>query len=913
MSNPTAGIEGSPVSRRQRRLGRYAFALAVSVGAGLLRVLLGLAFEPRPPLYSLFVGAVGLSAWFGGFGPGLLSVALCAVSGMFFLDPTYSASVSHLPDLLSVGIFAVVSTMVAWMTESLHAARRSVDLHLQESLRASAAARSWKERYEAAVQASGQVLYDVDPDSGRVIFAGTVEATLGRPAELDGYDLARWRAMIHADDVPRFDLAKRDGSAVEYRLHRLDGREVIVQDTGRPLLDRDGRAVRIVGFLRDVTAQRRAERCARARGEQLRLAVETTKIGITAVTFTADGLHLECSAEVNTIFALSPHAAPTLDALLAAIDTADRPEVLRTLAAAVAPDGDAAYSIEARIHRPDGALRWVHFHGRALLGGDARQTLYIGVVQDITERRAAAAELAEAHRRLAESAALLRTLMDEAPVGFAYLDHDLRFVQVNEKLAEYDRLPAAEHLGRDIADLLPGLWSTLEPLFRRVLADGRAILDIEVTRGLRDPRDPGAALVSLFPLSALGAATGLGMTVVDLTAQKRAEEALREADRRKDSFIATLAHELRNPLAPIRSAVTLLQRPATTADERARGLDVIGRQVDLMARLLDDLLDVARFARGKMVLRREHVDLAGVLARAVETVMPLIRGASHRLVLQPTAAPIYVDADPMRLAQVFTNLLTNATRYTERGGTLRLTTSVVDDAVEVLVEDTGVGIDPADLPRLFEPFSQIHPAGDRPNGGLGLGLALSRAIVGLHGGTITARSPGLGRGSTFTVRLPTIPPPSQHPTRDDHAPARSAPDDAARPCEHHLKILVADDNIDAAEMLSLLLKSSGAEVRTAFDGDEALRLADEFTPDVAILDIGMPKLDGHEIARRIRLRPWGRRALLIALTGWGQTRDRARSSEAGFDTHLTKPVDLQRLLGTLARARHGRPTERAQA
>jgi CheY-like chemotaxis protein len=368
---------------------------------------------------------------------------------------------------------------------------------------------------------------------------------------------------------------------------------------------------------------------------------------------------------------------------------------------------------------------------------------------------------------------------------------------------------------------------------------------------------------------------------------------LRDADRRKDEFLATLAHELRNLLAPIRNALQVLRAKGPPEPELVWCRDVIDRQVRQMARLLDDLLDISRVTLGKLELRKERVTLAAVVDSAVETSRPLVRAGGHDLTVALPDEPVYLEADPVRLAQVFSNLLNNAAKYTERGGRIRLTARFAGPEVEVSVKDTGIGIAPEHLPRLFDKFSQVASALERSQGGLGIGLSLVKGLVGMHGGSIEARSDGPGKGSEFVVRLPVaVAPPvrEQHPAEPEKVSAAAC------------RIVVADDNRDGAESLAMLLQVMGHEARTAHDGEEALALVSEFRPDVVLLDIGMPKLNGYETARGIRREPWGRDMILIALTGWGQEEDRRRALEAGFNCHMVKPVDidaLEKLLGSV--------------
>jgi signal transduction histidine kinase/ActR/RegA family two-component response regulator len=383
-------------------------------------------------------------------------------------------------------------------------------------------------------------------------------------------------------------------------------------------------------------------------------------------------------------------------------------------------------------------------------------------------------------------------------------------------------------------------------------------------------------------------------------ALKRTEEALREGDRRKDEFLATLAHELRNPLAPIRHAVKLLELPAADERQRQWGRDVIARQVQRMALLLDDLLDVSRITRGRLELKKSHIDLPSLIAAAVETARPLIESKQHHLETTLPSEPVELEVDPLRISQALSNLLTNAAKYTDVGGHIRLI-AALDDArrLTIGVADTGIGLSEQTIPRLFEMFSQVESPVDRAEGGLGIGLALVKGLVELHGGTVEAFSAGLGHGSRFTIRLPAFALSKRR--LGDGTDGGAKP---ASPPGHGLRILLADDNRDAVDSLALVLKMAGYEVYATRSGLEALAVGARVQPDVFILDIGMPEISGYELASRIREQPWGQTPLLIALTGWGQQEDKDRSRGAGFDHHLTKPVDpdqLERLLREFAR------------
>lgn len=378
-----------------------------------------------------------------------------------------------------------------------------------------------------------------------------------------------------------------------------------------------------------------------------------------------------------------------------------------------------------------------------------------------------------------------------------------------------------------------------------------------------------------------------------LAERKHAEEKLRQsnaqlsrADQRKDEFLATLAHELRNPLAPIGNVVEILRAKDYDDSELRWAQEVLDRQLRQITHLVDDLLEISRITQGKLELRREHLDLAKVMLAAVESVGPLIRRQSHELIVNLPVDTILLDADPTRLTQMLLNLLNNAAKYTPAGGKIWLSAERSFNEAVITVRDSGIGIAPEHLDAVFEMFSQLAPALERSQGGLGVGLALVRGLAALHAGTVSAHSEGLGAGSTFEIRLPSL----------DVQAKPEAPTDAINSAQTRgHRILAVDDNEDAIATLAMLLRMHGHEVDVAADGAAALQQAGKFRPQVVLLDIGLPIMNGYEVARHIRSETWGQSMVLIALTGWGQADDKLMASEAGFDHHLTKPIDFDNL------------------
>jgi signal transduction histidine kinase/ActR/RegA family two-component response regulator len=490
-----------------------------------------------------------------------------------------------------------------------------------------------------------------------------------------------------------------------------------------------------------------------------------------------------------------------------------------------------------------------------------------------------------------ELRARLRALADlvaRAPVPIAIAhDANCRFISANDALARLLGVPPGANIS-----LSPGAG---ESALYRIQRNGRDIPLAElpmqyavthrthVANVIEIVRADGAVLYVQNDVEPLydrdGNVCGCVSVCLDMTERKRAEDVLREADRRKDEFLATLSHELRNPLAPIRNALEVMRRAGGDAALSERALAILERQVRQLVRLTDDLLDISRITRNRIELRLERFDLRTAIRSAIETIEPLSDAAGHALTLDLPDDPLWVRADFTRLAQAFANLLNNAVKYTDRGGRIAVSAAAEAGQAVVTLTDTGIGIDPSLLPGIFEMFVQIEQGSGRVRSGLGIGLALTRRLIELHDGEIDARSAGAGAGTTFTVRLPLV-----------AAAAAAPPQAAVLKSGARCRVLVAEDIPDAAEMMRLMIECMGHDVRVAADGVQALALAREFVPQIALLDIGMPRMDGYEAARQIRS-SLGSDVVLVALTGWGQEQDQRRAYAAGFDHHVTKPVE----------------------
>jgi len=501
---------------------------------------------------------------------------------------------------------------------------------------------------------------------------------------------------------------------------------------------------------------------------------------------------------------------------------------------------------------------------------------------EFARQRESDAALQQRDRALQAAQDELRIVTDSMSAPVTRCTADLRYAWVSRPYAQWLGLQPADLIGRRIEEVLGApAFTALRPHFDRVLAGEPLSWEAPVdVRGLGRRWMSG---VYTPTFDAAGHPDGWVGVDVDIDDRKRAEQKLREADHRKDEFLAILAHELRNPLAPLGNSLQIMRLAARDEATVSHARDVMERQLQQLVRLVDDLLDVSRITRGTLELRRRRIEISAVLLSAVEASRPLIEAPFHELSLKLPSESVYVDGDPARLAQVVSNLLNNAAKFTETGGLITLEAFTEGGEVVIRVRDTGAGIPPDMLASVFEMFRQVDSTLERARGGLGIGLTLVKQLVELHGGRALARSDGRGKGSEFEVRLPLA-----------EAPARADDLGADRPEEPRgpsRRVLVVDDNDDAAESLAILLRLMSHHVRVAHDGLTALRMAADEPPEVVLLDIGMPGLNGFEVAQRLREQPWGRSLILIALTGWGQEGDRRRSRQAGFDFHMVKPVD----------------------
>lgn len=556
------------------------------------------------------------------------------------------------------------------------------------------------------------------------------------------------------------------------------------------------------------------------------------------------------------------------------------------------------FELELRVIRLDGTIGWAYSRAVPILDSRGDIVEWFGAAVDITQRKEAEQALRVSEMRyrmlfnsIDEGYCIIRILFDDA--GHA---HDYVFEEVNEAFERHTGIRNPE--GRSMRSIVPGHEDRWYAAYGRVALTGVPERFVDHATALGRWYDVYAFRIGKPE------AHQVAVLFTDISHRRLAEDALRDseerlrkiagdlarADRRKDEFLAMLAHELRGPLAPISNMIQLLKTQEVNRETVALARRTMERQLSQLVRLVDDLLDVNRVTRDRLELRKERVELAEVIAQAVEGCRPLGDGFHHRLEVTLPPEPIYLFADPVRMVQIFGNLVNNACKYTDPDGHITLTAERSDGIVTVRVRDTGIGIPPDRLESIFELFTQVDRSLDRAQGGLGIGLTLVKRLVELHEGTVEVRSEGPGKGSEFTVRLPVL---AGAPMEMPVPP--SATIGAARP----RRILVVDDNRDAAESLAMLLEGTGHEVSVAYDGEQALDLARQWRPVAVLLDLGLPKVSGFEVARRIREESWGAGVHLIALSGWGQEEDMRKSQAAGFDAHMVKPPDFVTLLARL--------------
>ena len=751
-----------------------------------------------------------------------------------------------------------------------------------------------RERFSLLLESSSEGIYGIGPDHICTFINSAGARMLGYDSsELIGRQLHALIHHHHADgsaypwEACRLGLAVTSGIAAriedEVFWHK-DGRAIPVSYSVAPLQGAGSNAGAVVTFA-DITERKQTQKALQASADRLRVATDAAELGLWTWEPESGDVTWE-NARGYEILGLPASSGP-VNANRFAADFLHPDDIARFQhAVSVTLAEDRRFKFEGRMLGDDGNERWVELYGRSQQRPDAGAYL-VGTIADITIRK-------RAEEALFESRQSLEKIITQAATGVLQLDVTGRVTLANQKFCDMLGYAESELLGMSVVEMTaPQFVETT----RRALTDlaaGAPPVVIEKQYARKD----GSLLWATSSVNALrgldGAFLGLVAIVVDVSERKAAEEKLRDADRRKDEFLAMLAHELRNPLAPIGAAAELLKMGKSDAARVRQTSEIISRQVSHMTNLVDDLLDVSRVTRGLVTLDKVALDMRHIINDAVEQAGPLIRKKRHELALHLTPGVTTVMGDNKRLVQIVSNLLNNAAKYTPAGGAIVLRTEVDAEMVHLTVSDNGIGIDEQLASRVFDLFTQAEHTPDRSSGGLGLGLALVKNLVELHGGSVSCASAGAGHGSTFRVALPRLVAAS--------VPAGETVGTGALGGQPARRVLLVDDNVDGAMMLGMLLEASGHTVTVVHSAAMALASVEQQTYDVCLLDIGLPEMDGNELARRLRLHPRASGSMLVAITGYGQETDRQNTTAAGFDHHLIKPVDSHKLLALLSGA-----------
>lgn len=750
-------------------------------------------------------------------------------------------------------------------------------IDITERIQAEERLRLSEERLRLATETGKVGVWDWDIRADRILWTPSLYQLHGVSPDTFEANLQSYAQLVHPQDRGMVERAiaqtlERDTPyELEFRAIKPDGEVVWLYTSARAIRE-DGAAIRLLGATLDITDRKRTELALRESEERFVKAFASSPLSVT-LTSLQTGELIEVNQSFVNVSGYSREEAigrRSTDLGLW-MNEQDRSVLVQSLV-----EKGHVRNLECRLRTRGGEeVIGLLSAERIVIGG---APCALTVIQDITERARANAALRQSEERLrlalrAASAGVWSMELDEGEMFWSEefrrlygleddLQPDLQTWLARVHPEDRDRMAASHEVRPTSAD------REFRQEFRIVHPElgTRWILDLG-----RIERDDSGKAKRLMGIN------------LDVTRAKEVEEELREADQRKNRFLATLAHELRNPLAPIRNGLEILRLTQGTGEAAEQARSMMDRQLRQMVRLIDDLLDLSRISRGTIELRRETVDIAAAIQSSLEISKPMIDRASHELIVRAQPSTYFVNGDMTRLAQIFANLLNNAAKYTPNGGRIEVELTAEDRQVLISVRDDGIGIDPAMLPRVFEMFTQVERTSEMAQGGLGIGLSIAKQLVEMHGGTIEAHSEGHAKGSEFIVRLPMVAATQSAASSQEQ---RSLQDPA-----RGLRILIADDNQDAATSLALMLELEGHDVRTTHDGPSAIERAQEFRPDVILLDIGMPGLDGYETCRHIRTLPELRHKLMIALTGWGQNEDKRRSQEAGFNHHLVKPVE----------------------
>lgn len=874
----------------------YGVAVLAVVVATVVRWMLNPLLGSEAP-FSTFIIAVTFVTWWHGLNESLLAILLGFVAAvLFFMPSPLSIFEISVPSFSRFGMYFLICGAIASFGESAKRGQRSTqearDLAEQraEMLRITFASIG-----DAVITTDGLGNISYLNSVAESLTGWTSAAAVGKPLQ-DVFQIVNETTREPVEN-PAFKALKLGvivGLANHTVLIARDGSERPIDDSAAPIFDKSHQIVGCILVFRDVTERKQHQRQLQDALSRLESTLVAGEIG----TWEYDVSRNSVRADQNLarMFGVTSQEASggPLEVFTQAIHPADRSRVSDEIGRAI--EGETTFESEYRVVDSGQSVHWVIARGRIDRDESGKAVRLPGVVVDITQQRTA-------EERLRASEERRRQALASAELGAWHLDPATMTLTTDERFRVIFGVDDAQLPYEKAIDLIheedrPRVLQAVEASTRAVdpvpyEIDHRVIL-------------PNGELRWIF---AKGRATftytgdvpqivSFDGTVADITERKRMENDLRqlaadlsEADHRKDEFLATLAHELRNPLAPIRSGLEVMRLAGRDAVSVEQARKMMERQLSQLVRLVDDLMDVSRISQGKLELRTEPLDLATVIHSALETSKGLIDEMGHQLIVELPPQSAIVQGDLIRLAQVFMNLVNNSAKYSNRGSRIWISASRNERDVVVSIKDEGIGIAPDHLPIVFDLFSQIDHSLTKSQGGLGIGLSLVKRLVEMHGGHVEARSDGVGKGSEFRVSLPLLreTPKVEGTAHDVDSLASTA-----------LRILVVDDNRDGADSLSMMLTLLGNQIRTAYDGADAVTAAAEFRPNVILLDIGLPKLNGYEACGQIRALPGGKEMIIIALTGWGAEEDRNRTRAAGFDHHVVKPVDPQLLMKMLA-------------
>ena len=859
----------------------YAAAIGALVAALVLRWLLDPVMGDTLPLVTLF-GAVAAAVWLGGYRPAML-VALVGYAACLylFIEPRGQLWFGKTGDIVGLAAYLLTCSLIIAIGEGMR--------------RANVRANEQRETLRITLRSIGDAVITTDTQ-GRVTYMNTVAESLTGWTQQDAIgqplDTVFW--IVNEDsrkpvESPATQTLRKGivvGLANHTVLIRRDGTECPIDDSAAPIRDEKGRVSGCVLIFRDVTTQRQLQRNKATQLMTARLLASIIESSDDAiVSKSLDGIIQTWNAGAERVFGYPPDQAVGrhVSLIIPPDRIAEEDRIIASLTA-----GKRVEHFETERVRAGGERIHVSLTISPIKDEDGNVIGASKIARDISDRKRAEAER-EMFVRLVESSTDFIGMCDLNGIPFFVNRAGLELVGLDD-LDQARRTPVESFFFPEDQP------KVMNEFFPAILEKGHGEIEIRF-RHFKTGEARWMSYKVLTLPDAEGRAVGFATVSQDVTERKRLEDNLRqlasdlsEADRRKNEFLAMLAHELRNPLAPISNAARALSMSGNDRNAVRSASEMLERQVRLMSRLVDDLLDMSRITRGKIELRPERVELGPIVDQAVEAARAQYRSLNHELLVTLPARPVYLNADPTRLAQMIGNLLSNAAKFTDKGGHVRLTVEHQNGQALVRVQDDGIGIAREDMSRIFDMFAQLDRSLERSRDGLGIGLTLVKTLVEMHGGTIEVHSDGPGRGSEFVVELPTL---------VEGVDVPSPVVASARPAVSR-RVLIVDDNEDGAESLAMLLDFHGHETHKAYDGAEAVAAAERLVPDAVLLDIGLPRLNGYEACRCIREQPWGKDMFLVALTGWGTDEDREQSREAGFDTHLVKPVDYDALLGLLA-------------